>query len=172
WDCPCGAAHDRDVNAALNVLAAGQADNSNDRGARVRPGFVPAPRGEAVTHPDAACSTRSVEGTSVLQGGEDANHDLLSRRPQRLPRALVTAGSSVQLWLVTLRLLSRRLVVGADRPHVSGSMRNGTLSMIARWCSGMKSHTVIRGGVPAHFLVHFLPVPGGTDGHPGRAGSE
>jgi putative transposase len=65
WDCPCGAAHDRDVNAAINVLAAGQADNSNDRRARVRPGLVPARRGEAVTHPDAACSTRSVEGTSV-----------------------------------------------------------------------------------------------------------
>ncbi|MFD1321452.1 RNA-guided endonuclease InsQ/TnpB family protein [Micromonospora sonneratiae] len=66
WDCSCGAAHDRDVNAAINVLAAGQADNSNDRGAQVRPGPVPAPRGEAVTHPDAARSTRSVEGISVL----------------------------------------------------------------------------------------------------------
>ncbi|MGI5183370.1 RNA-guided endonuclease InsQ/TnpB family protein [Dactylosporangium sp. CA-152071] len=73
WDCPCGAAHDRDVNAALNVLAAGQADNGNDRGAQVRPGLVPAPRGEAVTHPDAARSTRSVAGISVLQGGEDVN---------------------------------------------------------------------------------------------------
>jgi putative transposase len=66
WDCPCGATHDRDVNAAINVLAAGQADNPNDRGARVRPGPVPAPRREAVTHPDAACPTRSVEGTSAL----------------------------------------------------------------------------------------------------------
>ncbi|WP_312880260.1 RNA-guided endonuclease InsQ/TnpB family protein [Actinokineospora xionganensis] len=27
WDCPCGSTHDRDVNAAINVLAAGQADN-------------------------------------------------------------------------------------------------------------------------------------------------
>ncbi|WP_435122118.1 RNA-guided endonuclease InsQ/TnpB family protein [Micromonospora tulbaghiae] len=71
WDCLCGAAHDRDVNAAVNVLAAGQAESRNDRGAQVRPGLVPAPRGEAVTHPDAACSTRSVEGISVLQGGED-----------------------------------------------------------------------------------------------------
>jgi putative transposase len=67
WDCPgCGSTHDRDVNAAINVLAAGRADNPNDRGARVRPGSVPAPRGEAVTHPDAARSTRSVEGISVL----------------------------------------------------------------------------------------------------------
>ena len=57
--------HDRDVNAAKNIKAAGQAD-FNDRGAQVRPAFVPAPRGEAVTHPDAACSTRSVEGISVL----------------------------------------------------------------------------------------------------------
>ena len=65
WDCPCGSHHDRDVNAAKNVKAAGQAD-FNDRGAQVRPGLVPAPRGEAVTHPDAACSTRSVEGISVL----------------------------------------------------------------------------------------------------------
>ncbi|MFI7215143.1 RNA-guided endonuclease InsQ/TnpB family protein [Micromonospora maritima] len=66
WDCLCGSHHDRDVNAAKNVLAAGQADNGNDRGAQVRPGLVPAPRGEAVTHPHAACATRSAEGISVL----------------------------------------------------------------------------------------------------------
>ncbi|GAA2706563.1 hypothetical protein Apa02nite_063250 [Actinoplanes palleronii] len=64
WNCLCGSHHDRDVNAAKNIKAAGQAD-FNDRGAQVRPGLVPAPRGEAVTHPDAACSTRSVEGISV-----------------------------------------------------------------------------------------------------------
>ncbi|MBB5777122.1 IS605 OrfB family transposase [Nonomuraea jabiensis] len=51
WTCPCGAAHDRDVNAAINVLAAGQAERLNDCGAQVRPGLVPAPREEAVTHP-------------------------------------------------------------------------------------------------------------------------
>jgi len=65
WACPCGAVRDRDVNAAKNILAAGQADRLNDRGAHVRPGFVPAARRGAVTHPDAACPTRNVEGIPV-----------------------------------------------------------------------------------------------------------
>jgi len=70
WTCSCGSAHDRDVNAARNMLAAGRAESLNDRGAQVRPPAMVAPRGETVIHPDAACSTRSVEGISALKGGE------------------------------------------------------------------------------------------------------
>lgn len=66
WDCPCGSAHDRDVNAAMNVLAAGRAESLNACGARVRPARMPAPRGEAGIRPHAACSTRSVEGIPIL----------------------------------------------------------------------------------------------------------
>ncbi|MEW2332337.1 transposase [Micromonospora chersina] len=81
WDCPCRATHDRDVNAAINVLAAGRAESRNDRGAHVRPAPVPAARREAVTHPDAACSTSSVEGISVLPGGEGVNATTSSSGP-------------------------------------------------------------------------------------------
>ena len=37
WACPCGAAHDRDVNAALDILAAGRAERLNACGGTVRP---------------------------------------------------------------------------------------------------------------------------------------
>jgi putative transposase len=51
WQCAaCGATHDRDVNAARNILAAGRADRLNACGGSVRPPVVAAARGEAGTH--------------------------------------------------------------------------------------------------------------------------
>ena len=67
WTCRCGAVHDRDINAAINVLAQGRWDNSNACRARVRPAAMPAPRGETGIRPDAArCCARSMEGIRPL----------------------------------------------------------------------------------------------------------
>ena len=55
WICGgCGAVHDRDVNAARNILAAGRADRLNACGAGVRPPSAVAAGAEAGTHRSAA----------------------------------------------------------------------------------------------------------------------
>jgi putative transposase len=55
WQCGmCGAVHDRDVNAARNVLAAGRAERLNACGGTVRPGALLARPGETGTHRGAA----------------------------------------------------------------------------------------------------------------------
>lgn len=51
WRCAaCGAVHDRDVNAARNILAAGRAGRLNACGGDVRPGLSPAITCETGTH--------------------------------------------------------------------------------------------------------------------------
>jgi putative transposase len=55
WTCrACDAVHDRDVNAAKNILAAGRADRLNACGGQVRPASPLAPAGETGTHRGAA----------------------------------------------------------------------------------------------------------------------
>ncbi|WP_149257657.1 RNA-guided endonuclease TnpB family protein [Actinomadura sp. K4S16] len=60
WICACGADHDRDVNAAINILAAGRADRLNACGDPVRRPLAVARVDETGSRRDAA-STRGTD---------------------------------------------------------------------------------------------------------------
>ncbi|MFF3355625.1 RNA-guided endonuclease InsQ/TnpB family protein [Streptomyces sp. NPDC002917] len=62
WECgACGAVLDRDINAAVNVAKAAGLAVSACR-AQVRPGLVPAQRGEAGTHRDGHTTVAGIPG--------------------------------------------------------------------------------------------------------------
>lgn len=65
WKCAnCGALHDRDINAAQNIVAGGQSETQNGRG-----GDVSLPQEEAVSTPKGAYSVRETsthQNSSVL----------------------------------------------------------------------------------------------------------
>ncbi|ROR37575.1 RNA-guided endonuclease InsQ/TnpB family protein [Kitasatospora cineracea] len=82
WICEaCGVLHDRDLNAARNILAAGRADRLNACGGPVRPGVAIPHRAQPVetgTHRNADGSGRKpraegAAGIPALQRGEDVN---------------------------------------------------------------------------------------------------
>ncbi|MGV9341597.1 RNA-guided endonuclease InsQ/TnpB family protein [Streptomyces sp. NPDC003688] len=82
WTCrACGAVLDRDINAAINVAkAAGLAVSAC--GARVRPGLVPAQRGETGTHSkQPAQPVWEQAGIPGLQAGEDVKSWTTARTP-------------------------------------------------------------------------------------------
>ena len=69
WTCPCRAVPDRDVNAAINILAAGRAGRLNACGAQVRPAPLPAPRHEAGIHSGPVRISRAQHGENPRPRG-------------------------------------------------------------------------------------------------------
>ncbi|WP_245674868.1 RNA-guided endonuclease InsQ/TnpB family protein [Herbidospora cretacea] len=81
WTCGCGVTHDRDHNAAKNILAAGRAERRNACGDQAGPDSGPAPVVEAGTHSTLPASA-ALQGRIPpvrREGCQDAGHALEDR---------------------------------------------------------------------------------------------
>ncbi len=71
WTCVCGAVHDRDVNAAINILAAGRADSSTP--VELMSASASVERSATKQEPSGSVAQLQQTGNSRYRGGSDVN---------------------------------------------------------------------------------------------------